>query len=468
MWDGNGNITFQVVPVSKKIKNSSNLKLLVTVNSKSRSITKLLNLKKDFSAKENFGKFAPGQLSVKATLLDMKSKNILARSVFELNSKGTIEPPEGACFIDNYNRAIVDGKPFMPIGLYNGGINETDLKRISSAGFNCLILYSSMYLKIDKNDNSLPGIKKSLDLLNNYNLKLIFSLKDQYPWKSWARKQIDGAKGIDNVTAQVVKTLGKHPAILAWYMSDEEIRSRIPAMEKVRDLVNRLDPYHPTFSLTFRFEDFPFYARTGDIMGVDVYPVKDTSTHSMEKISKGMDAVDELHMPVWFVPQAFNWGVYKTKNAQTFKQNFRFPTEIEIRSMTLLPAIRGAKGFIFYHYGDIMSRAEKLSPGSSKKEWPKLCRVVKDLKELEPFIMSTEKAPVIKITGKGKNVQARAFKNRQGEIRVIIAGLGPGACNAIFTVPGHSKLKSKYGLCKSLGSGRYEFTGKNICSDILY
>lgn len=469
IWDADANVTFQTVSVSNKIKIASSLSLLVNVDSKSRKITKLLKLKKDFSACGDFGKFKSGDVLFTVKLLDMKAKHILGQAVFKLNSRQKSTPPAGACFIDKYNRAVVDGKVFMPIGLYSGAIKENDMKKISDAGFNSLILYSSMYLKIGKNNDNLAGLNKSLDILNNYKLKLIFSLKDQYPWKSWARKKIGDVSGIDNVTTKVVTTLKNHPAILAWYMSDEETSSRIPELIKVRNMVNRLDPYHPTYSLTFRFEDIPFYARTGDIIGVDVYPIKNDSSSSMEKISKGMDAVNKTHKPVWFVPQAFNWGVYKAKNQKDFKQNFRFPTETEIRAMTFLPAICGAKGFIFYHYGDIMYRAEKLAPGSSKKEWTKLCRVVKELKELETFIMSIEKAPAVTVKNEKSNkVQARAFKNNHGELRVLVTGSGPGVNKALIIVKGKKQLKSKYGFCKSLGNGHYQFTGKNICADILY
>jgi hypothetical protein len=133
--------------------------------------------------------------------------------------------------------------------------------------------------------------------------------------------------------------------------------------------------------------------------------------------------------------------------------------------MVLSGAVNGAKGFLFYSYDSIFGRGEKKYPGSAEKNWDLLVPAVKLLKELAPFFLSTEPAPPVTVV-KGNGCRARAW-TRDGKIKVIITGDGPGDVDALIEVPDAPSLKSRYGLTRNLGGGKYAFTGRDICSDIL-
>ena len=54
-----------------------------------------------------------------------------------------------------------------------------------------------------------------------------------------------------------------------------------------------------------------------------------------------------------------------------------------------------------------------------------------------------------------------------GKPKVIITSDGPGNTEAIITVPGFEKLKSRFRLTENLGGGKYRFNALDIGSDIL-
>ncbi|UKI32109.1 MAG: hypothetical protein L6W00_00280 [Lentisphaeria bacterium] len=109
---------------------------------------------------------------------------------------------------------------------------------------------------------------------------------------------------------------------------------------------------------------------------------------------------------------------------------------------------------------------EKRAPERGEQDWNNLTETVQLLRDLEPWIMSTEKAPAVTVESTPANeVFARAFI-KDGVVRVAIASLGK-PCKAIITVPGHAGLTSRFGKTRDLGDGRYEYTSDAVDSDVL-
>ena len=114
-----------------------------------------------------------------------------------------------------------------------------------------------------------------------------------------------------------------------------------------------------------------------------------------------------------------------------------------------------------------MELQEKHDPGSSKEFWPRVTATAKLLRQLEPWLLSLEKAPNVTVENKTSSiVDARAFSSN-GKLRILITGCGPGKAKAVITIPKHQNLKSRFGNTKALGGGKYLFNGNNISSDIL-
>jgi hypothetical protein len=58
-------------------------------------------------------------------------------------------------------------------------------------------------------------------------------------------------------------------------------------------------------------------------------------------------------------------------------------------------------------------------------------------------------------------------RDADGNVRILIAGVGPGESQAVITTTAPMPLTSSNGKTVGLGENKYRFTGQDICSDIL-
>jgi hypothetical protein len=252
-------------------------------------------------------------------------------------------------------------------------------------------------------------------------------------------------------------------------------------LETRRALVNRLDPFHPTYSLFYQLDDLPFYGGGQDVIGVDHYPIRFAENIHMKAVAKQMNAVDLTGLPTWVAPQAINMATFEAKNAEDAKR-FLDPTEDQMLSMSLYMAARGAKGFIFYagnllamtdevfyarHRNRIKDAPAPQTEADFARRWAELSRVGAVLRGLESFLLADKPAPEVKLEVEKGEVFAREFRDADGNVRILIAGVGPGESQAVITTTAPMPLTSSNGKTVALGENKYRFTGKDICSDIL-
>ncbi|MEN8255488.1 MAG: carbohydrate binding domain-containing protein [Verrucomicrobiota bacterium] len=392
----------------------------------------------------------------------------IAKDRFVLTVAPPVEKlPAGACMIDRRGRAIVDGKPYLPVGLYVRNIHTNEVDAIAQSPFNCLLPYRSMEARLDKSDTpSVETINAAMDYCHEKGIKILFCIKDFYPWLQDREPQRwMGFSGSDEVAESLVKEFRNHPALLAWYMNDEASEDKVGKLVDRRRMVNALDPFHPTWGVLYQFEVLPMYGGSTDLMGIDPYPLEEPGVEDMKRVDFSWDMADKTAMATWVVPQAFNFGVYKAPNDPAKFRKYRAPTEAEMRAHSILSAIRGAKGFVFYSYFDMDK--PPLTKADRKEFWPQLSRVGKMLRDLEPFLLSDLEPIKPKLKLKKGDVQAMEFRDADGNVRLLVAGVGPGKSRAVVGTPSGKKLKSLYGRCRALGNGAFEFSGDGACADIL-
>ena len=367
---------------------------------------------------------------------------------------------------------LVNGKKFLPIGLFFNQMSpafatsghywrQEEFDNLKNSPFNCIMPYDAMHWK--RRGSHLKGlaeIRSIMDELHSQGIKVIFSLKDIGVHKGW--DSLDGKNGSEEVTKYIVKSLRNHPALLAWYLNDEQPVNQF-YLEK-RALVSQLDPWHPTWQCQFNPQELTAAISGTDICGLDPYPVQNADSN-MLPIKQLFDIVNKVfagNSPVWGCPQLFAHNNY-TKSIPYY-----LPTESQIRSMSLFMAILGSKGFIFYAYHDQL-RPEMLARKdySFPKRWQEICRVAQQLKDLSGHLLSERKAPATSVRKKTGDVHAASFTDDSGNTATLIAAMGPGKSEAVIAVEGKTGLKSKYGKTTSLGGGKYLFRGEGIDSDVL-
>ena len=460
-FDQSGRIKVKAVPEGKLKKEK--LQVAIEVNGKMQ----LLPLTDDWTAEADFGKLPQGKVAVKLFLLDQKEKAVIARYAGEFYSR----PAQNQITIDEEGFLVENGKRFLPIGIYMGNADvrhDPDvLKRVREAGFNTIEQIGTEFFYVKKKSTFADNVKASLDAVHQAGLRYVYAIKCQIPTAGNGRDKLDHVNGRSAVTDYIVDLVKDHPAMLAWYCSDENPVTDMPHLIELRRRVSCRDGLHPTLALTEKFEDYPRFAQTADIIMTDIYPVNNLITQfgpeqNMKSCREGLIKAAATGLPVWWVPQIFSWSSFRNVDS-----NRRYPTAEEIRSMILQGTIRGVQGYLLYAYHPIFYLSEKKDPGKSAMQWKNVVPSVKLLNELAPFILSKEKAPEVTVKQiSGNLIEARAFRCG-GKVKVVITALGPGPAEAEIIVNGETGLKSRYGRTMNMGSSKYVFKGLHISSDVL-
>jgi hypothetical protein len=480
----NGVVRFNVYcedPILRKRTDELTLRIEVLAGGKSlKTLTSPIRKQR---AEADLSGLPPGEAEVKLTLTDPSINLALSEKTVPLTVAPADRPvPANACLIDAKGRAIVDGKPYLPVGLFIDNFSKEQLDRIGASPFNCLMPYHVMLGRMNKGQpHSIDTIRECLDYCHAKGLKILFGTHWVHEGIKHQMTDWMGAKGETAVITKVVESFKDHPSLLAWYLCDELPVSMKDRLEKRRTLVNRMDPFHPTWSIFYQTDDLPFYGGGQDVIGCDHYPVRFAENLHMKGVAKEMNAVDLTGLPAWMAPQAINNGIFEAKDAEDFKR-FLDPTEDQMLSMSLYMAARGAKGFIFYA-GNLLAATDEFfyAPNRNRirnapapqteadfaRRWAELSRVAAVLRGLEPFLLADKPAPEVQVEIEKGEVIAREFRDAEGNVRLLIAGVGPGESQAVITTTAPMPLTSGNGKTVALGDNKYRFTGKDICSDIL-
>ena len=185
-------------------------------------------------------------------VVDLKHKGRpLARNRVPLHVYG---PHPNEIRVDADLNTLVNGRPFLPVGFYS--VPTKHLQRVADAGFSAVLTYS----------RSTEHLKTYLDEAVRVGLKAVV-----HSPSLWFGK--DGEKEL----REAVAVLRDHPALLGWYLIDEPSLHRkgtTPAdLARLYALMQKLDPYHPTFTVYCQPQEFAAYKDTHDVFMCDPYPV---------------------------------------------------------------------------------------------------------------------------------------------------------------------------------------------------
>jgi hypothetical protein len=262
---------------------------------------------------------------------------------------------EQETFVDHHQRLLVAGQPFFPLGLYK--TPKERLAEIRQAGFNTVT---------PPDFGFGPHVREYLDAAQEAGLKVTPII-----WcnAGWVKEQ----------------ELHRHPAVLAWYMTDEPGGRNQEDPQQTLDAYQSLcefDPYHPTLLVDNTLTD---HARGADIIAPDIYPISfcaETGTNwPLAEIARKIRQVQQTdftqHRAVWFVPQAIGgWG------------SVQIPTLRQERAMVYGAVCLGAKGILWYAYD-----TPELPGWNVTQEpelWPALKQIAAELGRLSPVLLSVE------------------------------------------------------------------------------
>ena len=433
--------------------------------------------------------YPDGSAMMDITLADTAQQKRLFHSRIPVNFRFNAKVPANAVMPDAYGRLLVNGKPFMPIKTHvylsahivnHGSMEEfrkvcADLK---ASGFNMLSDSEVLHTyKNIKNFCSISGNKAKdlltvFDVLQEYGLKGVVPMGILYDSYRWQPKAFCGTSGMCAMSAKVVETLKDHPALFLWYICDEQPLEDWNNVLAMREICHRLDPWHPTLACNYIGTLLPENAKLSDVFGVDNYPISNEAVSDISSIYSMMKLARTSGMPLWGIVQAFNWAYYNSVKKEEYGKRFTSPSEEAVRGMTLLYALGGAKGFSFYSYPKTHHYRERMAKFGDKDYsdimWKRTCRVVADLKKMEPYILGKAAIQPIVFKDNPKGIlYGGIFTADDGRQAVAVVSSRNIASDTTFEIPGKPDLKSLHGRIKNLGNGKYRCVMDRIDGDIL-
>ena len=275
-----------------------------------------------------------------AVVVDLKHKGRrLARNRMPLHGYG---PHPNEVRVDANLNTLINGRPFLPTGFYS--VPAEHLQRVAEAGFSAVLTYSS----------GTEHLKTYLDEAARVGLKVVVHSPGLW-----------FGKGGEKKLREAVAILRDHPALLGWYLIDEpglDRKGATPAdLARLYALMQKLDPYHPTFTVYCRPQEFAAYKDTHDVFMCDPYPVGHQPLSYVAEWTELAKAAMRGQKPVHVVPQSFG----SEKGPQVW---WRLPTAAEEICMGYLALVHGAKALFYYRFD--VQQYDKSLADQGKWPWP--------------------------------------------------------------------------------------------------
>jgi hypothetical protein len=321
---------------------------------------------------------------------------------------------------------IVNRRQFFPFGFYcYSPVYPTLPEEEVVKGFNMI----SPYQKILK--ETLQERKAYMDRCAQLGMKVHYNLLS-----------VSGGGGVGSemkgytdaqkrdLLINEIKTFRDHPALLAWYISDEPTGNNISpeTLEEIYNVVKENDPWHPV-SIVFMapFLSSRRFENAVDIVMADPYPIPDMPASMVGEVADKLKKEFHGEKPVWIVPQAFGGGEWWGRE----------PSIQEIRSMTYQSVISGATGIQYFIRQGLNSFPKSVST------WNECGRMAVEIAELTPWLLSDETANYtesytknVAVTSKLHNGQLLILAvnkiNEPQRADIGITGIGNARAKVIF------------------------------------
>lgn len=198
-----------------------------------------------------------------------------------------------------------------------------------------------------------------------------------------------------------------------WYIGDEPDLKKDPAARKKISVLNLIvkstDPDATTALTAGWWTDYADWADITDIFMIDIYPIGKKKYNFNDDVGKVSEYTRKAvraskGKPVWVILQAFG---YQDEQDSGFGWT-REPTYDEMRAMTYLAIINGAKGVFYYTYECHGYKIKK-----SKQHWNDLQSIIAELNNYLPVLTAEASDKIIVDDLNGKNAIEYSVKKYQ-------------------------------------------------------
>jgi hypothetical protein len=284
---------------------------------------------------------------------------------------------------DDAGNTLVNGKPFFPIGLFTYSLDSKVMEEAHKLHFNTLIMLTEHH-KPDQLD--------------------------------WVRKE--SFMALCPSGEGWVRAGSNHPAVLAWYLSDEpEGHSISPALLREQYLALKArDPNHPIGLDHFLWEALANYKDACDFTMTSTYPI---GTMPITHVGLFIDRARSQHAanwPHWPYIQIFG-------GPDTDGGKWKQPEPGEVRCMVYDALVHRANGIFYFSYWP-----------KAPKTWSAVGVLNDELRRLAPWLLAHGKENEARSNLPQVQVRAKAGHDGKSGV-VLLVNTSPDPCTAEMTIP---------------------------------
>jgi hypothetical protein len=321
-------------------------------------------------------------------------------------------------WIDADNVFVLDGKRRFVLGIYDTGGYSNGTKAYDERLDAIAQAPLDLYINYRLGGAPTSSLEALMIALKWRGMAYLHTVNSWYPGHANEPKQSScggqaAVTGLEAFTSCMARELGGQPGFAGWYTADEQLAS---AAEKVFAQYKTLREAAPG-GVTFIAQNAPrelvMWRDVTDVLGVDPYPIFNIPEGRLSPLEMVTDWVESAQhavqrsRPVWAVIQYFQFG-----------SKGHWPTYDELRTMSYMAIVAGAKGLFYWSYG-AKGLAWVKDPVLKADLWRRLVKVTKEIKSLEPALLAPDATDVI--ASQTPQGIIRLLAKRQGEVRLVIA-----------------------------------------------
>lgn len=367
------------------------------------------------------GIIVPGSYLIEAQVVESDG-DIVAKSSQVLKKLKNVEYEWR---LDGNGTLLHNGAPFMPKGWF--GMLPGEMQLISGSPYNSLFVSKDI----------IPDEQEAKKYLDAVSKVKGYAVMHPYTGQEMGSKQ-NSLRPLTSIEIkaiqQRVKSLKKHPALMAWVIAYEpEFDAILPSrIKQVYAIIVEEDPFHPAIILNSSIGGIREYSGIADITMTNtaITFLKDGgATRRIDSVSYYLDVANKIaheSITLWAGLEAYGY----TKN---WTELVRVPTFTELRNMCYQAVIGRVKGFFWnnylytYNYPEVRIGIEHLA---------------KELTLLEAAILNGEVSDKLKLECDDSNVIYYAMRTLGMDRYFFIVNTGALAQQISFTAPldGMNKL----------------------------
>ncbi|MBI4241075.1 MAG: hypothetical protein HY613_05105 [Candidatus Rokubacteria bacterium] len=350
-------------------------------------------------------------------------------------------------YVDADNVLVLNGRRTFALGIYDttGYSNlpsayEPRIAKIAEAPFN---LYLNYWLAAAPASalNALMVTLQKYDMAYLHTANSWYDNHPDWPGATLCRGKSATTLGEDEFTACMAGELASNPVLAGWYTADEQRANQAARVFHQYTILRANDLDGVAFIAQNLPEELSRWRDAADVVGVDPYPIFNIPAGQLAPLEMVTDWVGQAQAavegsrPVWAVIQFFQFG-----------SKGHWPTYDELRSMSYMAIVAGAKGLFYWSYG---ARGLAWVTDAELKEeyWQRLVRLTQEIKALEPALLSADAPGLLQAHAPAGDI--RVLAKQVGKTRYLIAvNNTPQPLTASFT------LSATVGRVEAVGEGR--------------